>query len=397
MKRVALLCMGLVMGAASAAEAQLTMQMSNGWSFTFGGNVNAFLVYEKPTDNSAPTATPGGIVAAGGEGATRIRTGLLPAFAVFDAKGKEGSTDLGVHFGFAPQIQCGTNAAGTAVVHDCFGAQIDMRQVYLTVGGTWGQILAGRELGLFGRQNILTDQTLFGIGATGGQFSGGTTLGRIGFGYIYPQFKAQMTYSTAAGRPFQLSIGLFDPASNGPYAQIELPRVEAEGVYSAGNTKFWFGGLVQNNSTGGVASESATSWGGTGGIRFGSPTFSLTASGYYGSGLGTTLLYTLGNGVGGTIGDDLRTSMGGLGQLTFTPANSKLTVAGSWGISILENSDSEAAFKTKNWLASGGIYYQATKSLKAVGEFNYAVTGDDSDLSDDNKSIAPAFGLMLFF
>ena len=49
-----------------------------------------------------------------------------------------------------------------------------MRQVYLTVGGTWGQILAGRELGLFGRQNILTDQTLFGVGATGGQLSGGT-------------------------------------------------------------------------------------------------------------------------------------------------------------------------------------------------------------------------------
>jgi len=387
--------MGLVMGAASAAEAQLTMQMSNGWSFTFGGNVNAFLVYEKPDADGTSGGTPGGIVGASGEGATRIRTGLLPAFAVFDAKGKEGNTDLGVHFGFAPQIQCG--AVGGAVQHDCFGAQIDMRQVYLTVGGTWGQILAGRELGLFGRQNILTDQTLFGVGATGGQFSGGTTLGRIGFGYIYPQFKAQMTYSTAAGRPFQLSIGLFDPASNGPYTQIELPRLEAEGVYSAGNTKFWFGGLVQNNSTGGVADESATSYGGTGGIRFGSSTFSLTASGYYGSGLGTTLLYTLGNGVGGTIGDDLRTSMGGIGQLTFTPSNSKMTLAGSWGISILESSDSEADFKTKNWLASGGLYYQATKSLKAVAEFNYAVTGDDSDLTDDNTSIAPAFGLMLFF
>jgi len=71
MKRVALLCMGLVMGAANAAEAQLTMQMSNGWSFTFGGNVNAFLVYEKPSDNAAPTVTPGGIVAAGGEGAPK--------------------------------------------------------------------------------------------------------------------------------------------------------------------------------------------------------------------------------------------------------------------------------------------------------------------------------------
>jgi hypothetical protein len=397
MRRVALLCMGLVMGAASAAEAQLTMQMSNGWSFTFGGNVNAFLVYEKASDVAVPSAPTGGIVTAGGDGITRIRTGLLPAFAVFDAKGKEGNTDLGVHFGFAPQIQCGIG--GTASVngqgHDCFGAQIDMRQVYLTVGGSWGQILAGRELGLFGRQNILTDQTLFGIGATGGQLGGGTTLGRIGFGYIYPQFKAQMTYSTAAGRPFQLSIGLFDPATNPPFTSIELPRLEAEAVYSSGNTKLWFGGLLQNNSTVGGVDESATAWGGSGGIRLGGSSFSLTASGYYGEGLGTTLMFL--NGATAVGGGELRKSMGGIGQLTFTPSNSKVTVAGSWGISLLENSDSEAEFQTKNWLASGGIYYQATKSLKAVAEFNYAVTGDDSDVTDDNKSVAPAFGLMLFF
>jgi hypothetical protein len=378
------------------------MQMSNGWSFTFGGNVNAFLVYEKPSDNTAPTATLGGIVGAGGDGISRIRTGLLPAFAVFDAKGKEGNTDLGVHFGFAPQIQCGGvdvdgDGAADGVAHDCFGAQIDMRQVYLTVGGSWGQILAGRELGLFGRQNILTDQTLFGVGATGGQLSGGTTLGRIGFGYIYPQFKAQMTFSTPAGRPFQLSVGLFDPASNPPYNSVELPRLEAEGVWSMGNTKVWVGGLIQNNSTGGVVDESATAWGGSGGVRLGGASFSLTASGYYGTGLGTTLMFNNGASLVGTGGDALRKSYGGLGQVTFTPANSKLTVAGSWGISILQNADAEADFKTKNWLASGGIYYQATKSLKAVGEFNYAVTGDDSDLTDDNKSIAPAVGLMLFF
>ena len=76
-----------------------------------------------------------------------------------------------MHFGFAPQIQCGYGGGSNSVNgqgHDCFGAQIDMRQVFLTVGGSWGQILAGRELGLFGRQNILTDQTLFGVGATGG-------------------------------------------------------------------------------------------------------------------------------------------------------------------------------------------------------------------------------------
>ncbi len=406
MKRVALLCLGLALGTAPVAEAQLTMQMSNGWSFTFAGNVNAFAIYDDVSEGG--TTAVGGVVGAadplGGKGAFQIRTGLLPAFAVFDAKGKEGETDLGVHFGFAPQIQCaytgGQNPSAGGQGHDCFGAQIDMRQVFLTVGGSWGQILAGRELGLFGRQAILNDQTLFGVGATGGPDGGGTTLGRIGFGYIYPQFKAQMTYSTVAGRPTQLSIGLFQPATNPPYTTVQLPRIEAEGVWSGGNTKVWVGALAQSNKTPDVggATESGFAWGGNAGVRLGSPTFSLTASGYYGKGIGTTLMFLNGTAGTGSGGDDLRKSMGGYGQLTFTPANSKVTVAGSWGISILDAADADVVdFKTKNWLASGGIYYQATKSLKVVGEFNYAVTSDDVDTTDDNKEIAPSFGLMLFF
>jgi hypothetical protein len=382
------------------------MQMSNGWSFTFAGNVNAFAVYDDVSEGGI-AATPGGIVGPGdplgGKGAFGIRTGLLPAFAVFDAKGKEGETDLGVHFGFAPQIQCGYGAGSTSVAgqgHDCFGAQIDMRQVFLTVGGSWGQILAGRELGLFGRQAILNDQTLFGVGATGGAAGGGTTLGRIGFGYIYPQFKAQMTYSTPAGRPTQLSIGLFQPATNPPYTTVQTPRVEAEGVYSAGNTKVWLGALAQNNKTPdlGGGSESGFAWGGNAGVRIGSPMFSVTASAYYGKGIGTTLMFLGGTAGTGTGSDDLRKSMGGYGQVTVTPANSKVTLAGSWGISILDAADADPVdFKTKNWLASGGLYYQATKSLKVVGEFNYAVTQDNDDATDQNKEIAPSFGLMLFF
>jgi hypothetical protein len=396
--------MGLVLGAATAAEAQLTMQMSNGWSFTFAGNVNAFLTYETFSDDGE---TGGVIVPAGGESETRIRTGLLPAFAVFDAKGKEGNTDLGVHFGFAPQVNCGTG------VHDCFGAQIDMRQVFLTVGGTWGQILAGRELGLFGRQNILTDQTLFGIGATGsaglpsadvdGGTGGGTTLGRIGFGYNYPNFKAQMTYSTAAGRPFQLSIGLFEAASNGPYTKVEIPRLEAEGVWTStdGNVKLWVGGTAQTNKN--IATdETASSYGASGGLRFGRSTFSITGSGFYGKGIGTTLMFNGGSCTVGTCGangsDDLRNSYGFIGQLTFTPTNSKVTIAGSYGSNFLEASDTEGGEgKIENNLISGGIYYQATKSLKVVGEVNYASGKDDEDATEDNTSFAPAFGLMLFF
>jgi hypothetical protein len=407
MKRVALLCVGLAVGAASAAEAQLTMQMSNGWSFTFSGNVNVFGIYESTDEGGGTIGAPGGLIGIGGKG-FNVRTGLLPAFAVFDAKGKEGNTDLGVHFGFAPQIQCGADASG-ASVHDCFGAQIDMRQVYLTVGGTWGQILAGREIGLFNRQNILTDQTLFGIGATGGVNGGGTTLGRIGFGYIYPQFVAQMTYSTPAGRPGQLSVGLFQPTGLADdaatiYSQTQVPRLEAEATWKAGDIMVWVNGTAQNAKDP-VADVSKTAVGAGGGVRFGRSQFSLTGSGYWGKGIGTTLQF---NGVGGGTGavgglgvgadGELRTSYGFIGQVTFTPANSKLTVAGSYGSSFLQATDGEPTdFKTENTLISGGVYFQATKSLKVVGEGNYAWTKESVADPEQNSTFAPTFGLMLFF
>jgi hypothetical protein len=406
MKRVALLCVGLAVGAASAAEAQLTMQMTNGWSFTFSGNVNAFAIYEDQSESGGTIVAPGGLIGIGGKGFS-VRTGLLPAFAVFDAKGKEGSTDLGVHFGFAPQIQCGGQA------HDCFGAQIDMRQVYMTFGGTWGQILAGREIGLFNRQNILTDQTLFGVGATGGINGGGTTLGRIGFGYIYPNFVAQMTYSTPAGRPGQLSIGLFQPSSlNGDagtfYDETKIPRVEAEGTYKTGDILVWVNGTAQNAKS--IALDaSKTAVGAGGGFRFGRAQFSLTGSGYWGKGIGTTLQFngvnsgcvggcTAVDGLGVGADGELRTSYGFIGQVTFTPASSKLTVAGSYGSSYLKATDGEPTdFKTENTLISGGIYYQATKSLKVVGEGNYAWTKESVADTDKNKTFAPTVGFMLFF
>jgi hypothetical protein len=392
MKRIGLVCLGLVL-AANTANAQLTMQMSNGWSFTFSGNVNAFLYYEN--SNNGTTATPAGLVPGGDAlNQTRITTGLLPAFAVFDAKGKEGNTDLGVHFGFAPQVNC---AAG---VNDCFGAQIDMRQVYLTIGGGWGQLLVGRELGLYQRQNILTDQTLFGVGGTGqgGPGTGaGTTLGRIGYGYIYPNFRAQMTYSTVAGRPYQFSIGVFEAASIDAFENIQTPRVEAEFTYAASGFKGWLGGTIQNTKTAPSGGESLTAWGGAAGLRYERPQFSVTGSGYYGMGIGTTLFGLAGTDGGAVGSDDARKSYGFIGQVTVTPPNSKVTVAGSYGSSFLTESDLEGNFKTENTLISGGVYFQATKSLKVVGEFNYAWTKDDIDATEKNSSFAPALGFMLFF
>src|SRR6266545_3039588 len=286
MKRLAVLLVAVALAWPAAASAQLTMQMSNGWTFSFAGNVNAFWVFAKQ-NNSGPATSS-------------VRTGLLPAFATFEAKGKEAGMNLGVHFGFAPQIQ---NPGNT---HDAFGAQIDMRQVYLTVGGSWGQILAGRELALFGRQNIVNDMTLFGVGSVGigtaAAKSGGTTLGRIGYGYIYPNFNAQVSYSSKTGSPAQLAIGVFQPSvlqgstTGNAFTFTKIPRVEAEFTFNqkSGKNKymFWAGGLWQSTSNAATGGNTASAFGGTAGVKADITNLSVLVSGYTGKGLGTTLMFS---------------------------------------------------------------------------------------------------------
>jgi hypothetical protein len=407
MKRSALLFGALMLGAASGANAQaLTMQMSNGWTFGFAGNVNIFAQYQSVSSSNDATGagTAFGLVGGGPQKGFYYGTGLLPAFATFTAKGKEGNTDLGVQFGFAPQVQCGGGA------HDCFGAQIDMRQVFMTVGGTWGTIVAGKELGIYQRQNILSDQTLFGVGG-GGIAPGGTTLGRIGFGYVYPNFVAQISYATPSGRPTGLTIGLVDPSAFGPYVVNQLPRLEAEVTHKSGNINVFASGMVQNSKTAASGGESKTAVGGAAGVTFKSSTFSLHGSGYFGKGLGTTLMFNGTSGAcsgcgtpGGYDGGDapsaadgtLRTSYGYFGQLTFTPMNSKATFAGSFGSSFLKGDGDDPDFKTENTLISAGIYYQATKSLKVVGEGDY-MWSKDKEGDGKNKAFTAAFGLMLFY
>ena len=109
-----------------------------------------------------------------------------------------------------------------------------------------------------------------------------------------------------------------------------------------------------------------------------------------GKGISTTLMFN-GN---SQSGGELTKSYGFYGQLTFTPANSKATFAGSFGASCL--ADDGNNFKTENSLVSGGIYYQATKSLKLVGEGDY-MWSKDKEGSGKNKAFTGAFGLMLFY
>src|SRR5438874_1549945 len=399
MKRLTLLLLGLALGVTATAKAQgLTMQMSNGWSFQFAGNVNAFWVFTK-VNNSGPANSS-------------VRTGLLPSFATFEARGKEGGLNLGIHFGFAPQIQ----NAGT---HDQFGAQIDMRQVYMTVGFKDGsQILVGRELSLFGRQNIVNDMTLFGVGAVGipnvtlagivadPPQGGGTTLGRIGYGYIYPNFNAQVTYSTKPGKG-QFSIGVFQPSVlTGAYGFTKIPRLEGEFIYNQrqgrNNYSFWIGGLWQSTSNAASGGNTVSSIGGTAGIKAALSDLTVTATGYMGKGLSTTLMFSaLGGGPIAANGTAGRKSDGGYVQLMYK-VGTKTNVGASWGFSRLVNDqtgDGNTTVRSNLYSYTVGVYHQWTKSLKFVVEgSNEGTTGVIGIAGSPGvKMINLSAGFMLFF
>jgi len=371
------------------AQAQLNMQMGNGWNMTFSGNVNAFLVYEASSADG--TVGGGALVPAGETHGFNIRTGLLPAMAVFSIKGREGNRDLGATFGFAPEIQCGPANNNYANRANCQGTQLDMRQVFMTVGGIGGgQILFGRELSLFGRQNILQDMTLFGTGPTGGANAGGTTLGRIGFGYNYPNFNAQLTWSSAAGKPSQLSIGLFDPSEVDTYTQTSIPRLEAEWTLKKPNgTMFWLNGTAQSAKDVG-ADASLTSFGVGGGIKFAAEKFSLVGSGFYGSGIGTTL-----NFLNATDGTDARTSIGWYGQGMFN-MNAATQLGLSVGQNILNGTDAEAnANLVTNTAIVAGMYRKMSNMFRSTLEFTYNMSTADG--AQDNTGYVVSAGWLLIF
>ena len=101
---------------------------------------------------------------------------------------------------------------------------------------TMGTFKVGRDLGIFGGNAILEDMTLLGVGtvsdlATRG---GNTTLGRIGVGYLYADWKSQIQYTSPNWDGFSFTAAVVDPwGVDTLTAAIEGPRVG--NPYSASN------------------------------------------------------------------------------------------------------------------------------------------------------------------
>ena len=199
------------------------------WKIDFAGNINAFYV-NASCDHGTNTAVVGGL-ACTGDSSTAIRNGLLPAALVFNATTRQDNFDIDVTVGFYPGINssaaAGVNGPGQPSALATPG--IDARQVYFTFGdASWGTVKMGRDIGLFGKDAILLDMTLLGVGtALANPAPGNTSLGRIGIGYIYTDWQPQITYTTPSLGGFSGSIGVFQPLNNRPAPGSHLPQFTA--------------------------------------------------------------------------------------------------------------------------------------------------------------------------
>ena len=136
---------------------------------------------------------------------------------MFTASTRQDNLDISATIGLYPGINssaaAGVNGAGLSRP-PLQTPGIDARQEFLTFGdASWGTVKMGRDIGIFGKDAILDDMTLLGVGTAAGNVApGNTSLGRIGVGYIYTDWIPQITYTTPNFSGFSASVGVFHAA-----------------------------------------------------------------------------------------------------------------------------------------------------------------------------------------
>ena len=429
MKRVS-----LALAAALVATPALAIEVKAGsWDLSFTGNVNAFLTYNACDDEGVLTEGVG-LACVRGEDEPNpmgIESGLLPNAFVFSAKSRQANLDVSATIGLYP----GQNNSNGKVALGSPG--IDVRQGFLTFGDkSWGTVKIGRDLGIFGGEAILSDMTLLGVGAGAAGLPLGsinTTLGHIGTGYIYADWIPQIAYISPSWSGFSFTVAAVEAFRIAPANSNDTPGAQARLSYdlTAGSTtgRVWLGGMYQNSKLSAPPTNpSLTSVAGELGAKVSVSGLGVLAYGYYGSGIGTTVigldaataattesatddsikarpsygfygsaLGTTGfgwNAVDRTTGEE-RTSFGYWGQVSYQIG--KLKPGVSYGASHLQEADDETnlGLLKKNATLTAGLYYALTESLNLVGEFNKTWTENQN--GDDATDNAFSVGSIIFF
>ncbi len=355
-------------------NAAVVLGGADGWEVSYGGFINLFYTQSD----------------FGGEDSAHLNEGLLPSFHTMVVKTPEvnGLTGTGqITFAVDSSAEKGSRLNKSGL----FGttSNIDMREVFFNVSGDFGTISAGRTLALFGRQAILKDITLFGVGYLVGPDGGGTTLGRIGAGYVYPDFRTRFVYQTPDMNGFQLSVGIFDPQEPGGLlggaagwsSETDTPQFQAEATFNSafegGSFSGWAGFIWQEQEImaspgGGTGDVETVGW--NIGASVAAQGFSMTGQYYDGEALGV-ILFSSGGGFGfncSAAGCNEADNDGFYVQAAYT-FNGTTKIGGGYGES---RQDGDAMYGIPDFesdLWTVGVYHDVTSWLKVVAEYgNYS-------------------------
>jgi predicted porin len=365
------------------------------WKFTANGNVNVHYIRASCEDETA-AAVAGGLACfgAGGEkSSSSISNGLLPAALAIGASTTQNGYDIGVTFGFYPGISTNDGSPnlgqGAASRNTALGTTgLDIRQVFMTVGNDrMGTFLLGRNIGLFGADAILNDMTLPGVGAGGGNYAtpANTSLGSIGFGYVYTDWLAQINYTTPDLSGFKFTIGIFDPLEpvgtpTGQAVPESSPGFHGKIAYTTGPF-YLSAAFITQKHEGLTDAQDFDSFGFDIGGKVTLGDLEFLAWYYQGEGIGTTALFLLGDDAAGHERD----SDGFLAQITYKLGSTKIGL--NYGESNLDLASGEL---TSNLVETNkkytlGVYHSLTENLTLLAEFT-DVTAEAHDGTENDSS-----------
>lgn len=271
---------GLALVAMEQAKAEIVLYDKDGTTFATDGYVNAFYV-NSDVDREGERYD---------RRQSRVKMGFLPNWIGFNMGKQVDDLTLGGRASFWVTINDSeTNGTDTA---------IDVRQFYGTVASDWGEVLVGKDFGLFARSNILLDELLAGYGQVSDTLGlvdgGGVSFGNIGSGYPYPFPTSQITYRTPKADGLRLAVGIMDPVDTNDSsatgkAYQENPRFESELTYEfeLGGAQIysWLNGGYQTSDNTDPAVDSVTSKGLGYGVQAKMGAFSVVASGFQAKGI----------------------------------------------------------------------------------------------------------------
>jgi len=390
-----------LLAGASSANAGIMIPAGD-WTLDIGGIVNAYYTSTSYSGDNAAGTGPLGVGTGAQDTTANITTGLLPNY--LSVSGKTRQNDLDVAFTISINPGASTTNSGVQ------GSQQENRQAFLTFGdASWGSMKLGKDLGIYASDAILNDMTLLGVGSAAGNLAGNTTtLGRIGTGFMYADWKSQVAYTSPNFNGFNFTVGLtqaWNAVGTGTSAS-STGRGGSSTAYEGKASYAWTGDVagkvwtsfisqkvegLTNDASADLGDDRANAWdiGTTVNVA------GLGLTGYYGQGDGIGQTLQLNGGFDST--GKSRDSDQWYVQATYAiPTGTKLGL--SYGQSTLDGNSGEAFNEIEDSMTVFGAYHPITKHLNLVAE--YAVTERDVDnVAADAKAKAKtiSLGAILFF